>query len=262
MREGAPQRNFVVIGGSGGIGSAVCQKLVEGGARVALTYRKDQARALALIEALRKRSSQQSDRTGEAHAHRLDALDSAACEQLFEQVSQECGPIDGVIHAAGSAIPQPYISQVSPSLWRQTLDTDVGGFFHVVHGCLKFLRQSRGSLTAITSAGNYRYPSGDILSVAPKAAIESLIRGVAKEEGRHGVRANAVAVGVVDAGMFPRLLEQGELSQAWVDAAKRNTPLRRFAEPQEIADAVFYLASPQASYVTGQTLRLDGGYSL
>jgi NAD(P)-dependent dehydrogenase (short-subunit alcohol dehydrogenase family) len=98
--------------------------------------------------------------------------------------------------------------------------------------------------------------------VAPKAAIEALIRGVAKEEGRFGVRANTVAVGVVDAGMFPKLVASGELSQAWVDAATKNTPLGRFAAPHELADAVVFLTSTRAGYITGQTLYLDGGYGL
>jgi NAD(P)-dependent dehydrogenase (short-subunit alcohol dehydrogenase family) len=98
--------------------------------------------------------------------------------------------------------------------------------------------------------------------VAPKGAIEALMRGIAREEGRFGVRANNVAVGVVDAGMFPKLVERGELSQAWIDAAMRNTPLRRFGTPDEIADAVVFLASNQAKYITGQTLFVDGGYTL
>jgi NAD(P)-dependent dehydrogenase (short-subunit alcohol dehydrogenase family) len=101
-----------------------------------------------------------------------------------------------------------------------------------------------------------------VLSVAPKGAIEALLRGIAREEGRNGVRANAVAVGVVDAGMFPKLVERGELSQQWIDAAIRNTPLRRFGKPQDIADAAVFLASSRARYITGQTLFVDGGYTL
>ena len=114
----------------------------------------------------------------------------------------------------------------------------------------------------VSSSGLRRFPPGDVLSVAPKGAIEALMRGVAREEGRHGIRANNVAVGVVDAGMFPKLVERGELSQAWVDAALRNTPLRRFGKPGEIADAVVFLASERARYITGQTLFVDGGYTL
>lgn len=88
------------------------------------------------------------------------------------------------------------------------------------------------------------------------------MHAIAREEGRFGVRANNVAVGVVDAGMFPKLVESGELSQAWIDAALKNTPLRRFGTPEEIADAAVFLASSRARYVTGQTIFVDGGYTL
>ena len=131
-----------------------------------------------------------------------------------------------------------------------------------IHIALAHLRKSRGSMVFVSSAGLRRYPPGDALSVAPKGAIEALIRATAREEGRYGVRANCVAVGVVDAGMFPKLIEKGEITQAWVDAAMRNTPLRRFASPEEIADAAVFLASARARYVTGQTLFVDGGYTL
>jgi NAD(P)-dependent dehydrogenase (short-subunit alcohol dehydrogenase family) len=142
------------------------------------------------------------------------------------------------------------------------MEWDANGFFHVAHAALPHLRKSQGSIVFVSSAGLKRFPPGDVLSVAPKGAIEALLRGIAREEGRYGVRANSVAVGVVDAGMFPKLVERGELSQEWIDAAMRNTPLRRFATPSEIADAVVFLASEQARYITGQTLFVDGGYTL
>ena len=100
------------------------------------------------------------------------------------------------------------------------------------------------------------------MSVAPKAAIEALIRGVAREEGRFGVRANSVAVGVVDAGMFKRLTAQAELSEEWRQAARHNTPLGREGTAEEVAEAAVFLASTRASFVTGQRLVVDGGYSV
>jgi NAD(P)-dependent dehydrogenase (short-subunit alcohol dehydrogenase family) len=113
----------------------------------------------------------------------------------------------------------------------------------------------------LSSAGLTRYPKGDALSVSPKAAAEQLMRAIAREEGRHGVRANAVRVGVVEAGIFERL--RGDVIDAqWEAVAKRRIALGRFAAAEEIAAAVVFLASNQARYITGQALGVDGGYGV
>ena len=105
--------------------------------------------------------------------------------------------------------------------------------------------------------------SGVAVSTALKFGhIAETLCAIAKEEGRFGVRANSVALGVIDAGMFHRLVETGELNQAYLDASKRNIALRRFGRAEEVAEAVAFLSSSRASYITGQTLMLDGGYSI
>ena len=141
------------------------------------------------------------------------------------------------------------------------VNTLADGFFHLVGAVLPHLRRARGSLTALTSAGLARFPPRDILSVAPKAAIEALVRGLAREEGRHGVRANCVALGMIDAGIFHRLAGT-EITPEWLEAATRNTPLGRLGTAAEAADATVFLASSRASFITGQTLLVDGGYSV
>ncbi len=245
----------LVMGGSGGIGRAIAAAFAARGVSLALTYRRNEEAATEIAEAIR-------DAGGRCSIHPLDLGDSNAVTECIESLVQEHGRIHTIAHAAGTHIDQPYVSEVTPEQWRNTMDWDVNGFFHVVHAALPSLRQSRGSFVFVSSAGLRRFPPGDVLSVAPKGAIEALIRGIAREEGRFGVRANAVAVAVVDAGMFPKLVERGELSQEWIDAAIRNTPLRRFGTPEEIADAVVFLASERARYITGQTLFVDGGYTL
>src|SRR5581483_3657539 len=134
------------------------------------------------------------------------------------------------------------------------------GFFNILKPTIPHLRRGGGSVLAMTSAGLVRHPQKDTLSVVPKAGIEALIRGIAREEGRHGIRANAVALGVIDTGLFKRLSDR--VTPQFIEAMKRNTALRRFGTAQEAADAALFLASSKAAFITGQSLRLDGGYSV
>ncbi len=113
----------------------------------------------------------------------------------------------------------------------------------------------------ISSIGLQRWPNRDVLSVAPKAGIEALLTGIAKEEGRFGVRANSVQLGVIEAGVFLRLKGK-DFDQQWLEAARQNTALKRFGCAEDVAHAVVFLASRQATYITGQAIKIDGGYSL
>ena len=112
------------------------------------------------------------------------------------------------------------------------------------------------------SAALRRYAKTDILSVAPKAAVESIVRAVALEEGRFGIRANSVGVGLVAEGMFHALQAQGGIDAAWLAAAKANLAVQRLGTADDIAGAVAFLASDRAAYVTGQLLCVDGGFSI
>ncbi len=250
-----PKGVALVVGGSGGIGSAVARAFAERGVTLAITYRKNEAVAQSVAKDIHAAG-------GACSVHEVSLGDLDSVTRCLDALVEEHGSIHTIVHAAGTYIDQPYVSQVTPEQWRNTLDWDVNGFFHVVHAALPHLRKSQGSIVFISSAGLKRFPPGDVLSIAPKGANEALVHAIAREEGRYGVRANNVAVGVVDAGMFPKLVESGELTQEWIDAATKNTPLRRFGTPKEIADAAVFLASSRAGYITGQTLFVDGGYTL
>ena len=191
----------------------------------------------------------------------MELTDADSVTDGLATIAAHLGSIDALICAAGPDLPQPSIASVTPQQWQDTVLADLTGVFNLVSAGLPHLRASTGSFVALSSAGVRRHPPGDILSVAPKAAIEALVRGVAREEGRHGVRANAVAVGVIEAGQYLRL-RQAEFSEKWEAAAKRNTALKRLGTPDELAEAVLFLASRRAAYVTGQVISVDGGYSL
>jgi len=245
-------KRAVVIGGSGGVGAAICAALARDGFDVALTWRSNRRGATAAAEAVRAAGRR-------ATTAQLDLADDGAVSALFEGLA---GPIHAVVHAAGPRVPQQHTGAITPAEFRQIVDADLHGFFAVVHAALPRLRTSGGALVALSTAGLRRHPPGDVLSTAPKAAVEALVRAVAREEGRFGVRANAVALGVIETGMFHDLVESEELSSEWLVAARKNTPLRRFGTADEVGEAAAFLAGPRSSYITGQVLSLDGGYGI
>ena len=159
-----PDGVALVTGGSGGLGRAVCEALARAGTTVAVTYRSRRDAADQTAAAVRSHGAA-------ASVHGVELGDAAAVAAMVEQVAAEHGAIHTVIHAAGSDIRLPYISQVSVAAWTEVMRRDADGFFHLVRASLPHLRQSRGALVALTSAGLARYPARDILSVAPKAAI-------------------------------------------------------------------------------------------
>ena len=123
------------------------------------------------------------------------------------------------------------------------------------------VRAAEGSIVAVTTAATSRFPVRDGLSSAPKAAVEALVRALAVEEGRYGVRANCVGPGMLTDGMAERLIESGDLDDRALDAARANIPLRRFGIAHDIAEAVCFLASDRAGFISGQKLDVDGGYA-
>lgn len=256
MRKQFPDGAALVFGGSGGIGQTIARALAETGTSVAVTYCRNEEAADKALDAIREAGA-----TGSKHA--VDVTDADQIARAFQAAADAHGRIHTVVWAAGPLVTQVSLADTDIVEWRRALDVEVSGFFAASQIAIPHFRShGGGSFVTLGSAGHARWPHKDGLSVAPKAAIESLIRGIAVEEGAHNIRANSVLVGVIEAGMFKELLQQGVFDDAWIAETRKMLPLVRWGRPEEIADAVIFLASSRAAYITGQSLSVSGGFGL
>lgn len=251
-----PQGAALVFGGSGGIGSAVVRSFAQAGSDVAIVYNTKREKAEAAAAQVRECGCS-------ASLHASDVTDVQAVAKTVADAVAEHGQIHTVVFGAGPVVEQLHIAETSPELWRQSMQIEVNGFFNVVSASLPHLRDNDGgSFVHLGSAGHLWWPPKDGLSVVPKAANEALVKGIAKEEGVHNIRANSVLVGVIEAGMFLELLERGVFDQAWIDETQKLLALKRWGKPEEIGNAAVFLASSKAAYVTGQQINVSGGFGV
>ena len=249
-----PNGAALVFGGSGGIGQEVAKAFARAGADVAIVYRskKDIAERVAgeIVKLGRK-----------ATMHAADVTDPAQVKNAVDAAAKAHDRLHTVAWAAGPVVEQVFIAETSQALWKKSFDIEVHGFFNAVQATLPLLRAAGGgSYVHMGSAGHVWWPQKDGLSVAPKAANEALIKGIAKEEGRNNIRANSVLVGVIEAGMFLELLKRGVFDQKWIDETQKLLCLKRWGKPEEIGHAAVFLATN--GYVTGQQINVSGGFGI
>jgi 3-oxoacyl-[acyl-carrier protein] reductase len=248
-----PEGAALVIGASGGIGSIVAEVLASDGSDLALVYN----RKMDVVEALARKVG------GKATIHHCDVTDRASLSAMVAEAISAHGRIHTLVWAAGPLVEQMSLGNTPEEAWRQAFEVEVHGLFAAVQALLPAMREAGGgSIVHLGSAGHLRWPEADGLSVAPKAANESFLHGIAREEGKHGIRANSVLVGVIDAGMFHELSAKGAFPPGWVEETLKMLSVKRWGEAEEIGYAVSYLASTRASYVTGQQINVSGGYGL
>lgn len=243
----------LIIGGTGGLGKEISSLMAESGSNVALTYRKNKEEAAKI-------SSMVEEMGRKSMFEQMTIEDANSVQEMVNNVIAAFGSIHTVVYTSGPDIALGYINQISHDEWRRVIDTDVNGFFNVIHATLPHLRDNRaGTYISVITAAVQKYPSRDSLSAVPKAAVEMLTKAVSREEGKFGIRANCVGPGMIEAGIGTRMLEEG-FTASVRETMKHDISLRKFGEARDIAEAVVFLASSRAKHITGQTIFVDGGW--
>ena len=243
-------KTVVITGSSGGLGLAIGHRFAAAGAQVVLTD----------INSQQGESAVESLRAGGASA-RFEPLDVRSPEQsvaLVEKLVEELGGIDVWVNNAGVAH-KAAAESLPPKQWQETIDVMLSGAFYCSQAVSHpMLARGAGVIVNIASIIGCHPIEGRVAYGTAKAGLMMLTEALGIEWARRGVRVVGVAPAVVMTDMVRKGLEEGT---ATVEAYERRTPMRRLGTPDEVADAVLYLASDEASYITAETLRVDGGWT-
>jgi 3-oxoacyl-[acyl-carrier protein] reductase len=251
--EGA-KRVAIVTGGSRGIGKSIVESLFRIGCTVIFTYNSNEDSAKAIAETLNKDSVKLENLA--AHAVRLDVTDTAAVQAFVEQVQKDHGQIDILVNNAGIT-KDGLLMRMSEADWDAVLDTNLKSVYSMTKAVIRpMMSQKRGRIINITSVVALTGNPGQANYCASKAGVIGFTKSIAKEVASRGITVNAVAPGYIETDMT------GKLNDAQRDALMSMIPLKRAGRPEDIANVVKFLASPDAEYITGQTLVVDGGMAM
>jgi 3-oxoacyl-[acyl-carrier protein] reductase len=242
----------LVTGGSRGIGRATALACARAGAAVAFNYSRgeDDAEADDTLAALRA--------TGvRVHAAQGDVADAAAVTALFGELREALGGAPDVLVNNAAVTHDALLMMLPEAGWKRVLDVDLTGAFLCCRAALRGMIARRwGRIVNVVSPAAFFGKEGASAYAAAKGGLVALTKSLAREMARHGITVNAVSPGFVET----RLIR--ELDEAKRSELERQIPLGRFADPDEIAAAIVFLASPAASYLTGTTIHVDGGLTM
>ncbi len=238
---------LVTGGAGGGIGRAAVRRLAADGAAVVMADLREK-RCLEVAEELRKEFGPR------VHGYGVDIADRSAVDAMLADAEANVGPIDILVNNAAFNVLGP-TSEYDPADWDRVMDVDLNACFYLARKTLPgMLERGWGSIVNVTSVAGYLHGYGvEGPYAAAKAALHSLTRVLAYEGGPRGVRCNAVAPGIIDTWFVRKSPEQFEKQ-------KRDTPLRRFGSPEEVAEVIHFLVSEKSSFVTGETINVSGGW--
>jgi 2-hydroxycyclohexanecarboxyl-CoA dehydrogenase len=243
-------RTALVTGGGSGIGAATCRRLAAEGAAVAVTdVNLDGAREVA----------------GEIDgaAYELDVRSTESVGQAVAATEKDLGPIDALVNNAG-VDEFAFFVNTDEGLWDRLIAVNLRGVIAVTHAVLPGMQERRrGRIVNVASEAGRVGSHGSSVYSAAKGGVVAFTKGVAREAGRYGVTCNAVAPGPIETPLLMAAPKQlGELGEKVVQSMVGQTVLRRLGQPEEVAAAIAFLASDDASFVTGQALGVSGGLAM
>ena len=243
-------RKALVTGGSRGIGRAIAVQLAEAGCDVAINYLRNKGPAqetAAAVEATGRR----------ALLFKVNVADSDSHEAMFATLKDELGGLDILISNAASGVIKPALELTSRH-WHWTMDINAGALLSLAQHAVPLMAAQGGHIVAVSSLGAVRAIPNYAAVGASKAALESLVRHLAVELAPRGVRVNAISAGVVDTDALKHFPNRSQI----LEESARRTPAGRITLPGDVAQAVLFLVSPLSSMMVGQTVVVDGGYSI